>query len=257
VSIADPLHAAVAGTLLVLPDEPAGSGPAASRRRTQITVTHRSTLSAAHELSRQYGNITALNFASAKYPGGGFLAGAQAQEESLARASGLYACLKAKFEFYAHHRERETSLYSDRVIYSPCVPVFRDETGGLLDQPWFCSFITAAAVNAGAVRQNEPAHAAEIEPVMRRRAARLLAVAAANGADALVLGAWGWVSAANGRRHQALDLPALGRLEQGAEQGDQVADAFADVGRLDGTPALDDLPVGKPLRQHDPGIGGE
>lgn len=190
VSIAEPLHAAVAGTLLVLPDAPVGSGPA-GHRHTQITVTPRSTLTAAHALSGRYGNVTALNFASAKHPGGGFLAGAQAQEESLARASGLYACLKAKFEFYAHHRERETSLYSDRVIYSPCVPVFRDEAGGLLDQPWLCSFITAAAVNAGAVRENEPAHAAEIEPVMRRRAARLLAVAAANGADALVLGAWG------------------------------------------------------------------
>lgn len=223
VSIADPLHAAVAGTVLVLPDEPAdaGDGSAAGFRRTQITVTNRSTLSAAYFLSAQYGNVTALNFASAKHPGGGFLAGAQAQEESLARASGLYACLKAKFEFYAHHRERQTSLYSDRMIYSPCVPVFRDEAGGLLDQPWLCSFITAAAVNAGAVRQNEPAHAADIEPSMRQRARKILGVAAANGADALILGAWGCGVFKNEPR-------AVARIFRNLLQG-EFADAFACV----------------------------
>jgi uncharacterized protein (TIGR02452 family) len=191
VTIADALRAAMADTVMLLPDESVGPWLAAGQRRAQIAVTNRSTLSAAYFLSAQYGNVTALNFASAKHPGGGFLAGARAQEESLARASGIYACLKAKFEFYAHHRERQTSLYSDRVIYSPRVPVFRDEAGTLLDQPWLCSFITAAAVNAGAVRQNEPAHAADIEAVMRRRARKVLEVAAAKGADALILGAWG------------------------------------------------------------------
>ena len=39
------------------------------------------------------GPVAALNFASAKNPGGGFLGGSQAQEESLARSSALYASL--------------------------------------------------------------------------------------------------------------------------------------------------------------------
>ncbi|MBY0487254.1 MAG: TIGR02452 family protein, partial [Flavobacteriaceae bacterium] len=37
--------------------------------------------------------VGVLNFASAKNPGGGFLGGASAQEESLARSSSLYSSL--------------------------------------------------------------------------------------------------------------------------------------------------------------------
>jgi len=40
-----------------------------------------------------------LNFASAKNAGGGFLGGSQAQEESLARSSALYATLMVRPEF--------------------------------------------------------------------------------------------------------------------------------------------------------------
>jgi len=50
------------------------------------------------------GHLACLNFASARQPGGGFLAGAQAQEESLARASALYRCLLAQHEYYERQR---------------------------------------------------------------------------------------------------------------------------------------------------------
>lgn len=52
------------------------------------------------------GNIIALNFASAKNPGGGFLNGAMAQEESIARASTLYPCLIKENEFYNYHKKK-------------------------------------------------------------------------------------------------------------------------------------------------------
>ena len=52
------------------------------------------------------------------------------------------------------------------------------------------STLTAAAVNAGAVRQNEPQHIARFVPAMEQRMRTVLAVAA-QGCDALVLGAWG------------------------------------------------------------------
>ena len=63
---------------------------------TRFDVVNATTLAAARRLvdSRPPGDVVCLNFASAKNPGGGFLNGSQAQEESLARASGLYACIR-------------------------------------------------------------------------------------------------------------------------------------------------------------------
>lgn len=156
-----------------------------------IAVSNQTTLAAAQALVSDYPALVCLNFASAKNPGGGFLSGSQAQEESLARASGLYATLQTKPEFYTYHRQLNTCLYSDHVIFSPNVPVFRDDTGQLLDQPWHAAFITAAAVNASAVRKNEPKNIHRIRTTLEHRARMVLAIGAVHGCDALVLGAWG------------------------------------------------------------------
>jgi uncharacterized protein (TIGR02452 family) len=178
---------AVAGTRLHLPDEELPPGPGVTTGGS-VEVTGESTLAAARRLG---GDVAALVFASARNAGGGFLNGAQAQEESIARSSALYPCLRAAGEFYAYHRAHAELTYSDRVIYSPAVPVFRDDNATLLTQPYPVSFLTAAAPNLGAVRSNQPELAAEVPAVLRRRAARVLAVAAAHGHRRLVLGAWG------------------------------------------------------------------
>jgi uncharacterized protein (TIGR02452 family) len=141
--------------------------------------------------SQQYRRIGVLNFASAKNPGGGFLRGARAQEESLARSSALYFSLRQCPEHYAFHRTQGTCLYSDRMIYSPACPVFRDDAGQWLTQPYVVDIITSPAPNAGAVQQNEPAHRLHIVPTLTERASKILALAAAHQCDALVLGAWG------------------------------------------------------------------
>src|SRR5262249_47012419 len=133
--------------------------------------------------------VAALNFASAKNPGGGFLKGARAQEESLARASGLYAMLLGD-PMYDHHRSRNDPMYTTWVIYSPDVPVFRLDEGQLLDEPYFCSFLTSPAVNVGALRHRDR-RGDEARRVMQERVERVLAVAALHGHEALVLGAWG------------------------------------------------------------------
>jgi uncharacterized protein (TIGR02452 family) len=52
------------------------------------------TLDVARGLANEGHRVAALNFESAKNPGGGFLIGARAQEETLARASGLHAMLQ-------------------------------------------------------------------------------------------------------------------------------------------------------------------
>ena len=167
-----------------LPDGPrAGRGDGGP----VVSVTGESTLAGARRLARD-GDVAALVFASAKHPGGGFRTGARAQEEDIARSSGLYRCLTATSRFYAYHRSHGDNLYSDRVIYSPGVPVFRDDHGDLLDEPYPVSFLTAAAPNRGAVPRGR---APQVAQALARRARRVLAVATAHGHRRLVLGAWG------------------------------------------------------------------
>ena len=190
VPIADQLARSLAGTRLYRPDDLGVRPQDSPGLTTRIEVTGETTLAAARRLSGSSGAEPAcLNFASAKNPGGGFLNGAHAQEEGLARSSGLYASLREAPEFYDFHRAQHDLLYSDHVIYSPGVPVFRGDDGVLLEEPYDVAFLTSPAPNRGAIR--DPAAAARIPDVLRQRAAKVLAAAHANGHDRLVLGAWG------------------------------------------------------------------
>lgn len=192
VHIADAAREAVAGTVLLAPCDFAGFQPKRHVSSTMIEVTDETTVSALLRLNAQAGtHLGCLNFASARNPGGGFLNGAQAQEESLARSSALHRCLLAAPAFYARNRENRSTLYLDLAIFSPRVPFFRADDGRLLDLPVLASVITAPAPNAGAIAQNERANLPLIEPALRRRTEFVLAVAAANGIERLVLGAWG------------------------------------------------------------------
>lgn len=197
VSIREELATACDGTTLYLPDaftslwERLSPETETPRTPTAITVENASTLSVAARLRQHFERVALLNFASARNPGGGFLSGARAQEESLARSSGLYATLKTQPEFYAYHRQVRSVLYSDRVIFSPDVPVFTDDAHEPLDTPWTVSMLTCAAVNTGALERNEPQKLQFVRSVMEQRARMVLAVAATQNIEALVLGAWG------------------------------------------------------------------
>ncbi len=161
--------------------------------QTQFKVVPSTTLNAVRELLQAgQEEIFCLNFASAKNPGGGFLGGSQAQEESIARASGLYPCLLNQgAEYYEVNRKTFGGLYTDYMIYSPRVPVFKEESGQNAEEVILTSILTAPAVNAGALRRNEGDQSAEVEAAMRRRIAKVLAIALEQGHRHLVLGAWG------------------------------------------------------------------
>ncbi|MDH6223206.1 MULTISPECIES: TIGR02452 family protein [Streptomyces] len=190
VDIAEAVRAAREGTRTAGPDPV--PVPAAAAVTTLVEVTPESSLEAAHRLARGGGDpVAVLNFASARNPGGGYLNGAQAQEEALCRGSALYTCLLRAPEYYRHHRTDRSPFYSDRVIHSPAVPVFRDDRGRLLDEPYPAGFLTAAAPNAGVIARTAPDRIAGIPAVLASRAERVLETAAAHGYRRLVLGAWG------------------------------------------------------------------
>jgi uncharacterized protein (TIGR02452 family) len=197
VSIAADLDAARSGSLLYTPDqldrvvaEVAGRlGERSGAPATVFETQNETTLRAARRLlSEGAVRVLALNFASARHPGGGFRGGSQAQEESLARASGLYACLTPHRTMYETNDRFGSCLYTDHMIYAPDVPVFRDDDDVLLEQPYPLSFLTAPAVNAGALKDHERGR---IAPVMLARTEKVLAVAAKHGHETIVLGAWG------------------------------------------------------------------
>ena len=186
VSIADLIERAVQGTVSYPPDQPlpqTHSGP----YQTHIEVVNETTLAAVQRLCSAGHDPVALNFASATHPGGGFLSGARAQEEYLARSSGLYACLQMH-PMYGYHRARHDTLYTDYVIYSPAVPVLRADDGTLLETPYTVGIITSPAVNAAAL---PPERHAEIGPAMWQRILKVLAAGIVHGHDSIVLGAWG------------------------------------------------------------------
>jgi uncharacterized protein (TIGR02452 family) len=154
---------------------------------TTFEVVNDTTLVATRKLVADGFRPVALNFASARHPGGGFLGGARAQEESLCRSSGLYACINGN-AMYRHHAPMPGGWYTNYAIYSPDVPVFKDDEGELLDEPYLCGFVTAPAVNAGVIRDRDRG---PIREEMRDRVEKVLAVMAGHGHDAAVLGAWG------------------------------------------------------------------
>jgi uncharacterized protein (TIGR02452 family) len=160
---------------------------------TDFDVINETTLQGAARLAAKPAErrIAVLNFASAKNPGGGFLGGAHAQEESLARSSGLYHSLLQCRSYYEYHRSHSSCVYSDRMIYSPGCPIFRADDGALLEEPHVVDFITSPAPNAGVIREREPEMAGDMANVLRERGSKVLALASFHGCDALVLGAWG------------------------------------------------------------------
>ena len=103
------------------------------------------------------------------------------------------------------------------MIYSPDVPVFRDDEHRMLETPFKVAFISAAACDA---RDVAPLDQAKIPGAMSARIVKVLAVAQANGHDALVLGAWGCGTFANDPEliadlfRQALEGPFKGAFRR-------------------------------------------
>lgn len=173
-------------------------------RPAAIVVSRKRSLEAARPYAQAGKKVCVLNFASSVSPGGGVVRGAQAQEESLCRISTLYPALSSESgqPFYARHWEmihagtmkRENR---DDCIYTPGVVVVREDAAGeaLLpkDAYYPVDVVTCAAPDLR-VTDDDSMYApteAELFGLLIRRWRRILAVAAANQAQVLILGAFG------------------------------------------------------------------
>ena len=197
-----------AGTILYRADEMPPLS-ASKTRAMKVAVTTERSFEAAMRLKREHPQrkVTVLNFASATNPGGGVTRGSNAQEESLCRCSTLYPCLDTQFlwsEYHGFHRGRHDARYTDACIYTPGILIIKTDTDmpeRMTDTDWCqVDIISCAAPNlrenpynamnpgtGGSVRVSEQ----ELKELHQKRARKILSVAAANGTDSLVLGAFG------------------------------------------------------------------
>jgi uncharacterized protein (TIGR02452 family) len=215
VDIAADIADAVARTTHLPPDH-RHTTPRTGSHATAIEVTEETSLSAAARHDAAGLRSLVLNFASPTVAGGGFLAGERAQEEYHCRSSALFAC-QLGGPMYAFHLQQGNALRSDAMIYSPDVPVFRDDEHRMIETPFKVAFVSAAACDA---RDVAPLDQAKIPGAMSARIVKVLAIAQANGHDALVLGAWGCGNFANDPGliadlfRQALDGPFKGAFRR-------------------------------------------
>ena len=130
-----------------------------------------------------------LNFSSYMTPGGGFLNGAIAQEESLCHFSYLYNVLKGNTSYYDYNRNHlNLGFYETRALYTPDIR-FIDISGSK-----FIDVISCAAPNLTAyamMTENimDPENYNHIELVSRIEL--IMKIASIHKIDTLILGAWG------------------------------------------------------------------
>ncbi len=164
----------------------------------KIEVTSERTFEAAKRLLGEGADkVAVLNFANSVRPGGGVFSGSGAQEECLCRCSNLYPTLdQDEFheKYYGMHAKMKSPLASDAIIYSPGVTVFKSDTDYpemLPEDEWYqVDVITCAAPNL--YFRGDRMSDDEQYQIHFSRARRILDVALANGARALVLGAFGY-----------------------------------------------------------------
>ncbi|MBO4725726.1 MAG: TIGR02452 family protein [Firmicutes bacterium] len=179
---------------------------------TEVSVTGDRSFQAAMRLRRENpdAKIAVMNFANAFHAGGGVTKGSNAQEESLCRTSTLYPLIYRKYLKGTYYKRNNSHRYlnnnakgTDALVYTPGVIVCKtdeDLPQRMPESEWVeVDVITIAAPD---LRQKSNPHAplvgngtcmteAEQFGYHVRRAIHMLTCAAAEGAEILVLGAFG------------------------------------------------------------------
>lgn len=132
------------------------------------------------------GKTAILNFASYKNPGGMFIEGSSAQEESLCHASFLYNVLKRGDIYYDWNKQHKNkALYMNRAVYSPDILFFNEKETENFD------VITCAAPNKTAFMRYNKGDEKENTFALKERICFIHNIAQQKGVETLILGAYG------------------------------------------------------------------
>lgn len=175
----------------------------------EIAVTQSKTFEAALRWKRTHSKdrVAVLNFASAVNPGGGVKRGSSAQEESLCRCSTLYPTLDQPFlwdAFYNKNRIAKDVLHTDDCIWSPDIIICKtDEDFPQRMEPMGWEKVDVISCAAPNLREQPDNYfnpeggvtvrlsTEDLIQLHTKRAKHIMSVAASNGVDVLILGAFG------------------------------------------------------------------
>lgn len=141
------------------------------------------------------GKTAVLNFANPENPGGGVQYGAMAQEECLCRSSNLYPCLcdaSVFNDYYEYHRNLKNTFYSDRLIYTKDITVFKDDNDIpqiLPERMWFTVDVITCA--APYIAKRKYTNSTALLLLFKSRIRNIFEAARDNKADVIILGAFG------------------------------------------------------------------
>ena len=192
---------------LILEGDKVDVPPNGSTAEGRLVVSSKRTFEAASAYAHTM-RTCVLNFASASNPGGGVVNGSSAQEEALCRCSTLYFNLNINAMwngFYSPHRAMRDPIHNDDAIWTPRVVVFKSDTefpSPLPEPDWYeVDVISCAAPNlrehpSNSMNSGDGDRCIRLAPdelraIHERRLSRILDIAAANGEEAVVLGAFG------------------------------------------------------------------
>ncbi len=189
------------------------SGQPRYEEPAKVIVSKKRSLEAASSYAYEGMKVCVHNFASATNPGGGVTKGSNAQEEAICRCSSLYFNISVpavKTQFHDRHRQMLkngvlNATYNDDCIYTPGVVVFKSDTDTPLTMPenkWYSvDMITCAAPNLRLQPSNAMNPGSGSKPVKlkdmelmnlhMKRVGKILDIAKKEGAEAVILGAFG------------------------------------------------------------------
>lgn len=155
--------------------------PTAEATRTVVTTRF-----ASAEAHRAQGKVVVVDPASFTRPGGAYEDGSFGPEQALCAESNLYPILRGiKADYHDANRDyRSGMLFTDRAAYLPDVVFVRDGVTKRAD------VLAIAEPNRQRALENHRSER-ECDACLARRIEALLRIAAVNGAETLVVGAFG------------------------------------------------------------------